>query len=306
MNTLLKTMMPVLLSLVVVLAIGCAAAPPPAPQAESGAPLPTAPSGAPLPPAAEEALKMEQYRGEGQAYEYEADADIDRKIVKTGYLTLEVEDVAEAMNGVAAAAKELGGYVVSSTKYENDSRPHGRISIRVPAERFDEAFDRLRQIAVDVPRESTESQDVTEEYTDLEAQLRNLEATEAQYLALLEKAETVEDILAVQRELSNVRGEIERIKGRMQYLERTSDMSLIEVNLQETSHLGGTGWNALETFKSATSGLVTFGKVLANIAIWLVIFCPIWIPIIFLIRFLRRRRKAKAQISNKPTREQSS
>jgi len=282
MNKLLKISMPALLILGLMLGTGCAAKGPEAVMAP------------PAPQAEEAASKTEQYRGEGQAYEYEADADIDRKIVKTGYLTLEVEDVAEAMNGVAAAAKELGGYVVSSTKYESDSRPHGRISIRVPAERFDEAFDRLRQLAVDVPRESTESQDVTEEYTDLEAQLRNLEATEAQYLALLDKAETVEDILAVQRELSHVRGEIERIKGRMQYLERTSDMSLIEVNIQGTKPLGQTGWSAFQTLKSATRGLTTFGRVLADIALWLVIFCPIWIPIIFLIRFLRRRRKAKA------------
>jgi hypothetical protein len=287
MNKLLKISMPILLILGLLVA-GCA-------QAPEAVVAP--------PPQAEEAYsKTEQYRTGGGEY---GESGIDRKIVKTGYLTLEVDDTVEAMNGVAAIAKELGGYVVSSNKHEDDSTTYGRVSIRVPAERFDEAFDRLRQLAIAVPYENTDSRDVTEEYTDLEAQLRNLEATEAQYLALLDKAETVEDILNVQRALSDVRGEIERIKGRMQYLERTSDMSLIEVNLQETSPLGGTGWNALETFKSAISGLVTFGKVLANIAIWLVIFCPIWIPIIFLIRFLRRRRKAKAQVSNKPTREQS-
>lgn len=294
MNKLLKTTMPILLIVGLVLATGCAAEAPPAPLPAHEM-APTAESAAPpLPGMMKESTDEGEYRTGGGEYN---EADIDRKIVKTGYLTLEVEDVAEAMNGVAAAAKELGGYVVSSTKYESDSRPHGRISIRVPAERFDEAFDRLRQLAVDVPRESTESQDVTEEYTDLEAQLRNLEATEAQYLALLEKAETVEDILAVQRELSNVRGEIEQIKGRMQYLERTSDMSLIEVNIQGTKPLGQTGWSAFQTLKSATRGLTTFGRVLADIALWLVIFCPIWIPIIFLIRFLRRRRKAKAQVS---------
>ena len=182
--------------------------------------------------------------------------------------------------------------MVSSDKRENKDRVSGRITIRVPAERFDEAFDRLRQLAVDVPYESTDSRDVTEEYTDLKAQLHNLEATEAQYLALLEKADTVKDIITVQRELSNVRREIERIKGRMQYLERTSDMSLIQVSLQETKSLTESGWSASETFKSAVRGLIAFGKVLANIAIWLVIFCWIWIPIlVFVLR--RRRRKAK-------------
>jgi len=295
MNKLLKILIPILLIPGLILAAGCGApetavAPAPAPPPAGMAPLPQSAPGEAY--SGEAYSKTDQYRtGEG---EYD-EAGIDRKLVKTGQLTLEVDDIVEAVDYVAKIAGELDGYVVSSSKHERENKVFGHVSIRVPAERFNEAFDRLRQLAVDVPYENTESRDVTEEYTDLEAQLRNLEATEAQYLALLEKAETVEDILAVQRELSNVRGQIERTKGRMQYLERTSDMSLIEVILQETKPLGATGWSASETFKSAVRGLITFGKVLANIAIWLVIFCPIWIPIIFLIRFLRRRRKAKAQ-----------
>lgn len=269
---------------------------PPSPPSMKLAPLPPEPAPPPLPPGMKESVDSadgDELRVGGGEYDRGA---IDRKIVRTGHLTLEVGDIAESMDEVSGIANDLGGYVLSSDKSEYKDRTSGRVSIRVPVEHFDEAFERLRQLAVDVPYESTESQDVTEKYTDLEAQLRNLEATEAQYLALLEKAETVEDILKVHRELSNVRGEIERIKGRMQYLECTSDMSLVEVNLQETKPLGTTGWSALETFKSAAHGLITFGRVLADIAIWLGIFCWIWIPIlIFLLR--RRRRKAETQNS---------
>jgi hypothetical protein len=107
----------------------------------------------------------------------------------------------------------------------------------------------------------------------------------------------VEDILKVQRELSNVRGQIEQIKGRIQYLERTSDTALIEVNLQETKAVGENGWSALKTLKSAVDGFIIFGKVLASIVIWLVIFCPVWGIIVFLVIFFRRRRKAKAKTS---------
>jgi len=280
MNKLLTISMPILLVLGLVLAAGCAAS--------ETAVAPSAPAPPPMP---EEAYsKTGEYGAdEGEAY----GVDTERRIVRTGYLTLEVDSVVEATDKVAGLAKELGGYVVSSNKHEDDGAVYGRVSIRVPVERFDEAFNRLRQLAVDVPYESTEGRDVTEEYTDLEAQLRNLEATEAQYLALLEKAETVEDILAVQRELSNVRREIERITGRMQYLERTSEMALIEANLQETKPLGQTGWNALQTLKSAARGLITFGKILADVGIWLAIFCPIWIPILVLVLFFRRRRRKK-------------
>jgi len=215
----------------------------------------------------------------------------DRKIVKTGYMTLEVEDVAETMDEVAEMADELNGYVVSSHKYDYERRVEGRIIIRVPFESFEEAFARLRQLATAVPYETTTAEDVTEEYVDLEARLGNLLATEAQYLALMEKAENVEEMLMVQRELSKVRGEIEQIEGRMQYLERTSETALIEVTLQETEGLAEP-WSASAALKSAVRGLTTFGRGLATVLIWLGIFCWAWVPP--LVIWLRRRRRAKS------------
>jgi len=283
-NKLLKILIPILVILGLVLAAGCGAK-------ESSVPPPT-------PPSAPGAFKEYTNVGESRTTPTESGAaDIDRKIVKTGYLTLEVNDITKAMSEVASVAKELDGYVVSSNKQGDKDITYGRISIRVPSERFDEAFDRLRKLAVKVPNESTESQDITEEYTDLQAQLRNLEATEAQYLELLKKAETVEDTLKVYQQLSNVRSEIERIKGRIQYLERTSDMALIEVNLQKTQPIDGTGWSALETLKSAVRGLINFGKVLAIVVIWLAIFSPVWIIVLVVVLYFTRWRKAKAKIS---------
>jgi hypothetical protein len=289
MNKLLRVSIPVLVILGLILAAGCAKAPttvPVPPSEVMPQPIP-----APAPPSSG---IMSKDSTSGVRYN---EATIDRKIVKTGYMTLEVADIGKAIDEVAGVAKELGGYVVSSEKHGDGDNTFGRASIRVPADRFDEAFDRLRKLAVNVPNESTQSQDVTEEYTDLQSQLRNLEATEAQYLELLKKAEKVEDILAVQRELSNVRGQIEQVKGRIQYLERTSDMALIEVNLQKTKPIGGTGWSALETLKSAARGLITFGKALANIAIWLAIFSPVWIIILVVVLYFTRWRKKKAKIS---------
>jgi len=213
---------------------------------------------------------------------------IERKIIKTGHITLEVVDIAETMGKVAEVADELGGYVVSSHKYEEEKETSGSIRIRVPADRFDETFSRLHQLAITIPYESTEARDVTEEYVDLQARLHNLEATEAQYLALLEKAETVEEILKVQQALSNTRGEIERIEGRIKYLERTSDMALIEVTLRETRGLAEP-WSISDAFKSAVRGLTTFGRGLATGLIWLGVFCWVWIPI--LVIWLRRRGK---------------
>ena len=287
MNKTLKILIPVLVILGLVLTAGCAKAPAPAPL-PPGAAMPAAPG----------LFKNDTYGGESSTAPTESgEADTDRRLVKTGYMTLEVSDITEAIAGITRVANELNGYVVSSDQSGDKDITYGRIAIRVPSDRFNEALDRLRKLAVKVPNESTSSQDVTEEYTDLQAQLRNLEATEAQYLELLKKAEKVEDMLAVQRELSNVRGQIEQIKGRIQYLERTSDMALIEVNLQKTQPLDGTGWSALETLKSAVRGLAAFGKALANIAIWLAIFSPVWIIILIVVLYFTRWRKKKARTS---------
>ena len=283
MKKLWKITIPLLLMVALLLAVGCAAK-------QSTIPMST-PSPLPAPGMARDAAgTAESTQGSSSNL-----PETDRKIIRTGQITLEVADIGKAMDEVAAIANELGGYVVSSNRSGNEDNNSGRVSIRVPANRFNDAFAKLRTIAVKVPYESTNSQDVTEEYMDLKARLRNLEATEAQFLSLLEKAKTVEEILKVQKELSNVRSEIERTKGRIQYLERTTDMSLIQVTLQETKAVGKNGWNGLETLKSAVNGLIGFGKVLVNIIIWLIIFIPLWAIIWAIVFFVRRWRKKKAK-----------
>ena len=220
--------------------------------------------------------------------------DEERMIVRSGDMSLVVENVTDARDEIAQMATRLMGYVVSARISGEEEEMRGWISIRVPDEEFETALGELRDLAVRVKQDSTSSRDVTEEYTDLESRLRNAEATESQYLALLEKAEDVDDILMIYDYLSRVRGEIEQTKGRMQYLERTSAMSLITVYLEpvaSTKPLVDVSWNALEVLKSAVRGLATFGQWLANGAIWLLIFSPLWGTALGIILW-RRRKKA--------------
>jgi chitodextrinase len=160
--------------------------------------------------------------------------DIQRMIVRTSNITLVVSDIATALDRIAKLAEDSQGFVVSSNQWKANGALLGTITIRVPAGEFDNAMSTLRGMADEVTSENTSAQDVTEEYTDLNSTLTNLQATEAQLLEIMKKAVTVDDILAVQTQLTDVQGQIETTKGRMQYLEQTSATSLISVSLTQS------------------------------------------------------------------------
>ncbi len=264
----------------------CAKAPPPVPMP---APAPMPVPSVEMPPPREGVVYKETGAGALPSTE-------ERMIVRTGEMSLVVDDVIQARDEIAQLAVRFDGYVVSSRIWGEEQDMRGTISIRVPADKFEQALTELRDLAVRVRSESTDSRDITEEYVDLKSRLKNAEATESQYLALLDKAIHVEDIIRIYDSLSRVRSEIEQIKGRMQYLERTSSMSLITVSLRPAATakpLVRAGWSALEALKSAVRGIVTFGQWLGTVAIWLLIFSPIWGAILGVILW-RRRRKQKA------------
>ncbi len=261
--------------------VSCAKAP-----SEVVPPMP-APAPAPMP-----APAPERYEGYGAGA---LPATEERMIVRTGEISLVVEEVVNARDEIARLAVGFDGYVVSSRISGEEQDMRGWISIRVPDDKYEPALTELRELAVRVKSESTDSRDVTEEYVDLTSRLKNAEATEGQYLALLERAE-VEETIRIYELLHQVRREIEQIKGQMQYLERTSSMSLISVRLEPEATakaLVRAGWSALEALKSAVRGIVTFGQWLGTAAIWLIIFSPVWGTILGVILW-RRHRKKKA------------
>ncbi len=161
-------------------------------------------------------------------------AIVDRMVIYNAYLTIVVNDVSVALEQITDLATNYGGFVVNSNISEDQNRLYAYISFRVLSTKFDQTIQALHNLAVDVKSEQTSGQDVTEEYTDLTSKLRNLEASEAQLLELMNKAGSVEDILAVQRELVSTREQIELIKGRMQYLQESSHLALFTVTLEQS------------------------------------------------------------------------
>jgi hypothetical protein len=215
-----------------------------------------------------------------------------------------VKDAEDSLEKVESIAKDLGGYVVNSSSWYQDEQLRARLSIRVPAGEFDAAMARLKELAIRVENRNISTQDVTEEYTDLDARLRNLEATETELLELLtevrERTSKAEDVLAVHREVSNIRGQIEQVKGRMQYLEKMTAMATINVELIPdvlAKPIVVAGWQPTGTALNALRALVKTLQFIANAAIWLIIWVLPIIAIPFVIlwaiwRRWRRRKKA--------------
>ncbi len=221
----------------------------------------------------------------------------DRMVVRNGDISIAVEDITASKNEITSLALSYGGYVVSSQVWGEGPDMRGWITIRVPDESFDAAMAIIGDSAEEIISESTSSHDVTEEYIDLTARLRNAEATEAQYLALLNRTNDVNEILKIYDSLSRVRSEIEQLKGQINYLETVTDMSLISVSLEPASSgpLVNLGWDIAEVFKSAIRGIVTFGQWLATGAVWALMFSPLWGTALFFgVRWWRRRQREKA------------
>ena len=230
-------------------------------------------------------------------------AEMERMIIWNADISLTVEDVEASIEAAQALARRLGGYTISSDSWLQDEQLYARLTIRVPAERFEEAMAQLRDLALEVTRESANSEDVTDQYVDLESRLRHLEAKEAQLLEFLEDAEDTEAVLAVYEQLDETQAEIEQVKGRMNYLEKLSAMATINVELNPEElepPVVEEGWQPGRTLRNAARALLNALKALADIAIWVTIFLlPILlllaVPVILVIWLVRRRRRRKAQ-----------
>lgn len=226
-----------------------------------------------------------------------------RLVIKTGSLNIVVEDVRDSAKKIIQYAEGKKGWVVSSSITEREKIPSGTIQVRVPAEIFDEAMVYFATLAKKVTHEGIRGQDVTEEYTDLQSQLRNLEATETQLLKIMERSGTITEVLAVQKELTNVRGQIEQTKGRMQYLEQSVKMSTITINLALSEELlpipPAEKWRPVYVIKRSWHSLLGSLRGISYFLIWIGIYAIIWVPlgvIIWLGRRFWKKRKSKAGV----------
>lgn len=216
----------------------------------------------------------------------------DRLVIKSADLSLEVERVTDAEAAIRAQVARLGGYVVKVENSGTDENLTTHITFRVPAARFDDALGGVQGLAKKVASRTISGDDVTEEFVDLDSRLRNLEATRDRLLTFLDKATRVEDALSVNNSLSEVQGQIEQAKGRMQYLKQNAALSTITVYLipvAVTPIVPEGTWQPVEVARAALRSLLLLAQGLANVAIVLLVWTPLWLPLLLIGEWVRRR-----------------
>ena len=203
--------------------------------------------------------------GEGVAQ----NQNVDKKIVKTAYLSLLVEKVEVSIDQIKSKVDSVGGFVESSQVSASDNQIYGapknvgnksgNIVIRVPTNIYDETVLNIKTLAIKVEKESGNARDVSAEYIDLDAQLKNLKVEESQYQSIMARAVKVDDVLNVAGRLSDVRGRIERMQASLNYLGKQADMSTITIDLRSEADIESVSkdWRPISVAKQALQDMLS-------------------------------------------------
>ena len=184
---------------------------------------------------------------------------VGRKTITTVDMTIKVDDAAAVMGEVSKMAVTSGGYVASSSVYDSyyDSNvgKEGYITVRVPESEYPSFLETVENLG-EVTSKSVNAQDVTEEYIDVTARLDNLERQETRLQEILNMTVTVEDVLSVEKELERVRGEIESLTGRLNYLEDRIEFSTINIRVTEPRPITRS-WGIRDALSESVNGFIS-------------------------------------------------
>jgi hypothetical protein len=199
------------------------------------------------------------------------------KVIKNGEVELRVErdTFGESVDEVMLLARRFGGSV-QSTAIDDSGDGRGTVIVRVPSDRFEDALTELRDIGR-IESQFVDTQDVTDEFVDLEARIRNARTAERVLLDLMDEATTIADTIRVQNQLERVQENIERMRGRLRVLEDQTSFSTLAVDVveegapKEDPEEAGTlikAWrDAVDGFMGVVSGVIVASGVVLPIAV---------------------------------------
>ncbi len=180
---------------------------------------------------------------------------VERKIISNAYLHMEVNSAENAVNKITNITQARGGFISSSSLSNIGGRNNGQVTIRVPQADFYPAIEEIEALGT-VGSKQVSGQDVTGEFIDLDARLGNLKKQELRLQEILKTAVTVKDVLEVEHELERVRGEIERLTGRLNFLNQSVEMSTIMVSAVEPASFVSSGAGVADTLRQAAGGFI--------------------------------------------------
>lgn len=225
-------------------------------------------------------------------------SQLDRKIIQVATISLRTEEVSRNFENVSNIAAAAGGYVSGSSFGNDGDRQRASITIRVPGTAYQDALSKLRKLG-EVAGEESSANDVTEQVTDLESRLRNLKATEAQYLDFMTRARDINEVLTVQDRLNATRSEIEQTQGRLELLANQTDQATITVHLDppivtKAEPKSGGVTNPLEVAQDAFAASIVMLLALATVIVAVGAFSW-WLVLLFGVGALIVRRQLRPQ-----------
>jgi len=240
--------------------------------------------------AAAEAYRNGAADGQEGAIGVNLDVTEDRKVIRQAQLQLQADDTRKAFERIVALVAARGGFVANGNVYQvegDDDQPEVTMTLRIPASELTATMDSIKAAAAKVVSESQDAQDVTEQYVDLEAQLKNLRALEVELRALLtevrEQPEADPDkLLRVFNEISIVRGQIEQIEGQLNYLADVVALASLDISLSPTPAvlpIVEDTWEPMEVARDALRSLVGG---LQDVGAWGINFALYTLPMLIL------------------------
>lgn len=201
--------------------------------------------------------------------------NISRKLIKNGTLEFETEDLQKTMTSINQAAQSVGGYIANEHSTANHSQFWNTVTVRIPSSAFDNFITQISRGVQKFDKREIKSQDVTEEFMDLEARIAAKKKLEQRYLEILKTANTVKDILQVETEAGKIREEIERAEGRLRFLKNQTSMSTVNIGFYKTTEVISTADNTF--ISSVKDGLMNGVNIIEIIVLGLINIWPLLI-----------------------------
>ena len=228
----------------------------------------------------------------------------DRNLVRTANIAMRSKDPWATSERAAAIAVGFGGDVLGLAQAGNGEDRRANLTIRVPASRFDDALNQIKQLEGEVATANVDTKDVTDQFVDLQARLAAKQSEEQRYLALLNRANTIDEILKVDAAITNVRTQVEQLTAQINSIKSRTEFSTIVLSVTPLTVLPGVdntakGWDPAKTLARALAAVSALFQVVADLAIWALVFG--FVPLIGLAVVAVATRGRRASAPTAPT-----